>query len=172
MKRKALILISLTLLASCASSIQKQGANIKLLYFDNVPSSPIKIGEFDKAGITLHVEYSDKSKADYPVKENWLPETYLHYLGEEGSYAVDIYFRGKTSTLSFAMTSNPTAPQYQVKFLDFAGNLLEEYRISHRKDAICHVEVPIREGYRFANWDASIYGVCEDTTYHPVYLPA
>ena len=170
MKKAVVLIASALLLASCgASSIQKDGANIKSLYFDNVPETPIKVGEFDDAGIVLHVEYSDRTSAEFPVKENWLPEQYLHYLSEEGSYEVNIYFRGKETTLAFTMANNPNAPQYRVSFLDYQGAEMESYVLSHRKDAVFHGEVPTRAGYTFTGWDQSLYGVASDMVYRPMY---
>ena len=170
MKKAFFLFAAMLLLASCGS-IQKEGANIKALYFDNVPETAIKVGEFDKAGITLFVEYSDRSTAAFPVTENWLPEQYLHYLGEEGTYEVNIYFRGKKSVLSFTMAENPDAPQYNVTFLDYRGNTAESYSIGHRKDAVYHGLTPSREGFVFSGWDQSLYGVAKDMVYRPLFEP-
>lgn len=41
--------------------------------------------------------------------------------------------------------------------------------ISHRKDAHYEGETPEKEGYVFAGWDQSLYGVCRDMVYHPVF---
>lgn len=166
---KKALLLSLFLLMSCSPSIQKDGANIKTLYFAHVPTEAIKVGEFDKAGILLHVDYSDRTSSEFPVTESWLPEEYLHFLGEEGSYYVKIYFRGKEVGLRFSTVSNANAPQYQVTFLDYRGNRMESYSISYRRDAVFHGEAPYREGYVFAGWDQSLHGVCKDMIYLPVY---
>ncbi len=58
--------------------------------FENTPSSPIKIGEFNKANIQLRVYYSNGKNAFYRVTEDWTPEQYQHYLGEPGTYIVTI----------------------------------------------------------------------------------
>ena len=168
MKKATLLPLFSFLLVACGA-IQKDGANIKSLYFINVPNSPIKIAEFDQAGILLHVDYSNRASAEFPVTESWLPEEYLHYLGEPGRYSVSVYFRGKETKLNFEMAENEAAPKYNVSFLDYKGNALESYVISHRKDAHYEGETPEKEGYVFAGWDQSLYGVCRDMVYHPVF---
>lgn len=164
-----LLLVSALALAGCATDLQKDGANIKSLYFDHVPTSAIKVGEFDAAGIILHVDYSDRTSSEFPVTEDWLPEQYLHFLGEAGSYYVNILFRGKTVGLQFEMAENPIAPKYSVTFLDYKGKELTSYTISHRKDAYYDGELPAKEGYVFKGWDKSLYGVCRDMVYRPIY---
>ena len=168
--KKLIPLFSLfALLTSCSVDIQKDGMNILTMYFDHVPSSAIKVGEFDAAGIKLCITYSNKKTESYPVTEDWLPEKDQHYLGEAGSYTVTILFRNKTIPLNFTMEANNRAPTYQVTFLNYRGNLLESYTISHRLDAEFHGEVEFREGYDFVGWDQSLYGVHKDMVYHPVY---
>ena len=170
MKRLLPLISLLFLLSSCQAGIQKEGKNIKSMYFDNVPTSAIKIGEFNNAGITLNVTYSDNKTQAYPVTEDWLPEEELHYSGEPGTYEVKILFRGKTVRLSFAMESNENAPKYNVTFFDYQGKIVEKYMISHRLDAVYHGKTLEREGYVFAGWDNSLYGVSHDMSYHPVYV--
>ena len=157
------------LLSGCSVNIQKEGMNIKTMYFNNVPSSAIKIGEFNSAGIQLAVTYSNNKTEFYPVTEDWLPEKEQHYLGEPGTYKVSILFRAKTIPLFFTMTENEVAPKYNVTFFNYRGSVLESYVISHRKDATFHGEVEQREGYEFVGWDQSLYGVHSDMAYHPVY---
>ena len=164
--RKLFVLSALSIfLCSCSLDIRKEGANIKSMYFDHVPEQAIKIGEFDGAGILLHVEYSDKSRAEFPVTESWLPQEYLHYLGEPGTYSVRILFRGKETTLNFTMESNPDAPKYNVAFLNREGKVIESYLLSHRLDAVYHGF--LEEG--FLGWDQSLYGVCKDMVYSPIF---
>ena len=168
--KKLIPLLSLfILLASCDVDVQKDGLNIKSMYFDSVPTSAIKVGEFDAAGIKLCVTYSNNKTEEYPVTEDWLPEEHQHYLGEPGSYTVSILFRDKTVNLNFTMEANERAPSYQVTFLNYRGVELESYTISHRLDAEFHGVVEEREGYDFVGWDQSLYGVHKNMVYHPIY---
>ena len=168
--KKILSLCSLfLLLTSCSVSIQKEGTNIKSIIFDNVPTTAIKVGHFDEANINLKVTYSDNKTQLFHIVEDWLPEEYQHYLGEAGSYTVNIIFRGNTIPLNFTMEANDAAPQYQVTFYNYRGNVLESYSISHRLDAVYHGVVEEREGFVFTGWDKSLYGVHKDMSYYPVY---
>jgi len=169
MKKSIFLLPLLVLLTACPNKIQKDGMNIKTMYFDHVPSSAIKVGEFNAAGILLCVTYSNNKTESFPVTEDWLPETEQHYLGEAGSYRVAILFRGKTIPLNFTMAANSAAPTYNVSFFSYRGDLLESYTISHRLDATFHGDIEEREGYVFVGWDHSLYGVHQDMIYHPVY---
>ena len=157
------------LLCSCQAGIRKDGANIKSLYFDNVPDTAIQIAHFDEAGIFLHVDYSDRTSAEFHVTESWLPQEYLHFLGEPGDYSVSIYFRGKEVKLNFSMAENINAPTYRVTFLDQNEQVLDEYRLAHRKDALFHGQTPTENGYRFLGWDQSLYGVSQDMVYRPLF---
>ena len=75
-------------------SFAKSGTNIKTIYFDHVPEGAIAAKDVDASGMSLRVEYSDKTDAEIPVDASWLSNL------SSGTHELGLTFRGRTTWLT------------------------------------------------------------------------
>ena len=71
----------------------KEGTNIKAITFGNAPEEPIAKEALADAGISLRVEYSDRSISTFKVDSSWFADL------DAGEHVISFSFRGRLSRL-------------------------------------------------------------------------
>ena len=78
-------------------TLTKPGMNIKSMYFDNVPETAIEASELNTSDIRLHVDYSNKTSAEFVVDDSWFSSL------SAGTHEIILTFRGRVTMLSLTI---------------------------------------------------------------------
>lgn len=80
-----------------------------------------------------------------------------------GDFTVAIGIEGTTNRIEVDTIKAPK-PNYEVKFYDWDGTIINTQTVTEGEDAILP-ENPAKEGYDFLGWDKSVANITEDTEF-------
>ena len=155
--------------AACARQIRNE-KTLTSITVSNLPEEAIVIGEFDAAGITLNLNYSD-GEVDYiPVRESLIPDEYKPLLHTSGTSQVKILYRGLTATFTVTMREKY---EWTVTFLNALDEVVKTQVIT--EEGSQDISYPTAEemavsGYRFTGFPQVTTSVTQNITVKGEYV--
>ena len=155
--------------AACARQIRNE-KTLTSITVSNLPEEAIVIGEFDAAGITLNLNYSD-GEVDYiPVRESLIPDEYKPLLHTSGTSQVKILYRGLTATFTVTMREKY---EWTVTFLNALDEVVKTQVITEEDPQ--DISYPTAEemavsGYRFTGFPQVSTPVTQNITVKGEYV--
>ena len=108
-RRKPLLIVACCILVvtlfattACGNGVNSE-KTISSLTATTLPAEAIIIGEFDEAGITLTVNYSDGKADIIPVTEDMLPDEYKILLHTPGTHEIEVAYNGMRAKFTVTM---------------------------------------------------------------------
>ena len=159
----------LTAFTGCETEIHNE-KTLTSITVSNLPEEAIIIGEFDSAGITLNLNYSDGAVDYIPVTESMFPDDFKTILHTPGTNQVEILYRGLTATFTVTMREKY---QWTVTFLNALDEVVKTQVISEGEAQ--EIDYPTAEemaveGYRFTGFPEVETPVTQNVTVKGEYV--
>ena len=140
----------------------------------NVPSSPIEIGRFKEAGITLEITYVNYQVEKYLLDETFFKGEAISLISTPGKKHITLLFKDNRISFDVEMIEPKTPVYFTVTFLDRDNNQLS-------KDVVPYLGTAKYNGhslddyiendykYSFSSWSSSLENIHCDLEVKPIY---